>query len=254
MILAVDVGNSTVGFGFLDKDRIAHRFRAETRIRTTPDEYLSFLLSNMERAGVSSGDIEGSVMASAVPPLVPTIYETLKGVSGSTPLVVSPRLKLGIRITYKTPETLGIDRVVCGSAAYMLFGGPCMVVDCGTATTFTYIDHDGNLVGGAIAPGVQTSSEALMGRTACLPRVSLTFPKNAMGTTTDEAMLSGVVFGHAAMIEGMLKRFSDELGLKPVVVMTGGSAPAVTPHIKGVDRHEPDLSFKGLKAIFDKNK
>jgi type III pantothenate kinase len=193
------------------------------------------------------------VVASVVPHLVPVFFEALRGVSDATPLLVSPRLKLGVKIGYKTPETLGADRLAGASAAYSAYGGPVAVVDFGTATTFSVVDKDGTFLGGAIAPGLLTGYDALTEKAAGVPRVGLTFPKNAIGMSTGEGVQSGVIFGHAAMVHGMLEKFAAELEWELRTVVTGGLAKTLAPHIKVAHEVEPHLTLKGLAAIYRLN-
>lgn len=253
MILAIDAGNSTVGFGFFEGGSMAASARAETRPGATADEYWSFITSQMGRAGIGRSEVEGIVISSVVPPLVPVFFEALKGLCDSLPLVVSTRLKLGIRIKYASPESLGSDRIASASAANKIHGGPVIVTDFGTATTFSVIDKDGTFIGGAIAPGLLTGYNALIGETAGLPRVGLTFPKSAIGGSTGEGLTSGIIFGHAAMAEGMVARLARELGGKPKCVATGGFAGLITPHVPAIEVSDPHLTLKGLALIYELN-
>ncbi|MBI5695169.1 MAG: type III pantothenate kinase [Nitrospirae bacterium] len=252
MILAVDAGNSSVSFGLFDDKKVVAVFRAESRRGATADEYRDFLDSRMVRAGVMSTDVKGSVVACVVPQLVHVFFEALKGFGGA-PLLVSPRLKLPITIKYSTPELLGADRIASASEAFTVHGGPVVVIDFGTATTFSLVDGTGAFIGGAIAPGMLTGYHALTERASGLPRAGLTFPKKAIGRDTGEGIQSGVIFGHAAMAEGLVERFRAELGADLKVVVTGGMAETVSPHMKGVEASDQLLSLKGLASIFRLN-
>lgn len=253
MILAIDAGNSTTGFGFFDGKILKSSAKAETRPGATADEYWSFLASQMSRAGIGRSDVEGVVISSVVPPLVPVFFEALKGICSSLPLVVSYRLNIGITIKYATPETLGSDRLSAASAAYAIYGGPVIVVDFGTATTFSVVDVDGVFIGGAIAPGLLTGYNALLERTNGLPRVGLTFPKSAIGKSTGEGLTSGIIFGHAAMADGMVARLGRELGGSPKCVATGGFSGLVAPHAPSINESDPNLTLKGLAGIYALN-
>jgi len=253
MLLAIDVGNSTVNFGLFAGDSLSVTFRAETRERATPDEYWSFITSQMARSGVEPGEVKATVISSVVPPLLHVFFEALKGMGGQSPLLVSPRLKLGIKIVYRTPETLGSDRLAAASGAYALHGGPVIVLDFGTATTLTVVDAAGSLIGGAIAPGLFTGYDALTEQASGLHKAGLTFPKSAIGASTDEGLQSGIIFGHAGMVDGLVQRSREEIGANARVVATGGLSGYVVPHMKGPVEVEPSLTLKGLAAIYALN-
>jgi type III pantothenate kinase len=253
MLLAIDAGNSSVGFGIFDGANLAVSFKAETRPGATPDEYWSFVSSQMERSGIAEREIEAIAISSVVPPLVPIFFEAFKGISDAPPLLVSPRLKLGIKLSYGTPDTLGPDRLASAAAAFTEHGGPVVVVDFGTATTFSVVDAEGAFIGGAIAPGLLTGYYALVEKASGLPKVGLTHPKNRIGTTTGEGLTSGLIYGHAAMAEGMLARMSAELGSPCKTVATGGLAGLVAPHVEGIASVDPHLTLKGIAAIYRRN-
>jgi len=245
MLLAVDAGNSTIGFGLFEGEHLAVSFKAETR-RATADEYWSFISSQMSRAGLDHGEVDGVVISSVVPSLVPIFFEALRGLGAAAPLLVSARLKLGLKMAYKTPESVGPDRLANAVAALSIYGGASIVVDFGSATTFSVVDEKGAFVGGPITPGLMTSYDALTSKTAGIPRVGLTYPRNVIG--------SSIVFGHASMVEGLIARLKAEMGGKPTVVGTGGLAGFVEPHIKGsVDVFDPQLTLKGLSIIHKLN-
>src|SRR3990172_813151 len=164
MILAIDAGNSTVGFGFFEGRDLVLSLKAESRPGATPDEYSAFLRSHMRQANIAPEAVGGAVISSVVPPLVHVFFEALKGMTDASPLVVSGRLKLGIKIKYRTPETLGPDRIAAAHAAFEKYGGPVAVVDFGTATTISVVDKGGSFLGGMIAPGLMTGFVALTGR------------------------------------------------------------------------------------------
>lgn len=254
MILAIDAGNSTVAFGFFEGDELVSVFRAESRSYAQPDEYLAFLNAHMGRAGIEPANITGVVISSVVGPLVHVLFETVKCITSATPMLISSRLKaLGVKVRYATPETLGGDRLASASAAYAAFGGPVIVVDFGTATTLTVVDGDGGLVGGMIAPGLLTGYEALIARTSGLPRVGLTTPKDAIGTSTLEGLQSGIIYGHADMVGGLVRRAESELKETARIVVTGGLAGLVVPHMGREVQVEPNLTLMGLLGIYNLN-
>jgi type III pantothenate kinase len=249
MILAIDVGNSTVSFGFFDEDRLAHKFTSASRANSAPDEIISFLSPLMMRAGITWSDIGSIVISSVVPSLVHVFFEAFGPLVAGSPLLVSSRLKLNVKVEYKTPDTLGGDRIAASCAAYEMSGGPVAVIDFGTATTVTVVDAEGNLTGGAIAPGLVTGYEALTSKTAGLPYAGLTFPRSAVGRTTSECIQSGLIFGHAAMADGLLKRVREEMGGRLKIIATGGLAGLVVLQMEEQAEIVPDLTLKGLKLI-----
>lgn len=253
MLLAIDTGNSTVAFGLVDGDDIVSVFRAESRRGATPDEFLAFLNLLIGRAGIKPVDITGVVVSSVVAPLSPVISDAVKGITAIPPMFVSAKLKLPVTIKYSTPDTLGGDRLASACAAYERFGGPVIVVDFGTATTLTVVDGDGSLLGGMIAPGLLTGYEALIGRTSGLPLAALKAPDAAIGKSTVEGLRSGAVVGHAAMVDGLLERAVDELGEPAAVVATGGLSGLAVPGMRRKVHIEPNLTIKGLSAIYRLN-
>jgi len=253
MLLAIDAGNSTVSFGFLEGDSLEKVFKAETRKGATSDEYRVFLHGQMAMAGIDPTMVNGIAISCVVPHLVGLFFEALKGISDASPLLVSTRLKLGIKINYNSPETLGPDRIASASAAYKTYGGPVIVVDCGTATTFSVVDGSGAFLGGAISPGLLTGYDALTTRASSLPRVGLTFPKNAIGRSTGEGVQSGIILGHAAMVGGLIEMLRSELGSQARAVATGGLSDMVAPHVKGLNDTDPHLTLKGLAGIYRLN-
>ena len=252
MLLAIDAGNSTVQFGFFRDGSLVQQFTAQSREEATADEYAAFLLAAMSGSGMDESPIEGVALSSVVPSLVHVIFQAVRRFTDATPLLVSSRLRLPISIKYGTPETLGSDRIASASAAYKLFGGPVIVADFGTATTVSVVDRQGDFLGGMIAPGLMTGYKALLGRASGLPRVGLTYPKDAVGTTTAEGIQSGVIFGHADMAAGLIRRAMAEAGEAKVAV-TGGLAGMVLPHLGMKAQHDPALALKGLEIIYKIN-
>jgi type III pantothenate kinase len=253
MLLAIDAGNSTVAFGFFEGGKLLHVFRTPTDKEGAPEEYGDFIVSRMSYAGIAPGTVRGAVISSVVPQLVPVLSGALKGICEAAPLVVSAGLKLGIRVGYNTPGTLGPDRLSAAAGAYAAYGGPVIVIDFGTATTLSVVDGAGVFIGGMIAPGLMTSYDALVERTSSLPREELKSPERAIGTTTSEGIRSGVIIGHAAMAEGLLSRARAELGGNATAVATGGLANLVVPHMLGLVKKDDDLVLKGLSVIYGLN-
>ena len=254
MLLAIDIGNTNVTLGVFDGESLRMTWRLATEIHRLADEYGVFLLNLLERQKLPASKITGAALCSVVPPLVPTFRETCQKYLNTSPLIVEAGVKTGIRICMDNPRELGPDRVVNAVAAHHLYGSPVIVIDLGTATTFDAISEEGDYLGGAIAPGINIASEALFTQTAMLPRIELTRPKQAIGRNTISAMQSGIVFGYAGLIEGIVNRMQQELGSKAKVVATGGYTQALAQETPAIDIVNLDLSLIGLRLIYEMNK
>lgn len=253
MLLAIDIGNTNVTYGIFDKDDLRFTWRMETDIHRMPDEYAILLTNLMEHQGIRAVDVTGVSLASVVPPLIATFEELCQRYFHRTPLVVGPGVKTGVRIRLDNPREAGADRIVHTAAAHKLYGGPVIIVDMGTATTFDTVSKEGDYLGGAIAPGLATASEALFTRAAQLYRIQLLPPKRAIGTSTVTAMQSGIVYGYVGLVEGIVTRIQKELGEKAIVVATGGYAGILAKETKIIDLVEPDLILIGLRLIYEMN-
>ena len=202
---------------------------------------------------MSFDDIDSAIIASSVPPLVTVFEELCRRYLGVTPMVVGPGVKTGVRIALENPREVGADRVVNAAAAHRLYGGPLIVIDFGTATTLDAVSEDGDSLGGAIAPGIGISSEALFKAAAKLPRVELVRPPKAIGRSSVAAMQSGLIFGYVGLIEGIVARMQKELGGEAKVIATGGLADVIAREASVVDALEPDLTLIGLRLIHEQN-
>jgi len=218
------------------------------------DEYATFLLNFFDRRGLPTAQINEAVLCSVVPPLVAVFEEVCRRYFKTTPLVVEAGVKTGVRVCMDIPHEVGTDRIVNAVAAHQLYGGPVIVIDLGTATTFDAVSEAGDYLGGAIAPGISIATEALFNRTAVLPRVELVHPKRAIGRNTVAAMQSGIVFGYAGLIEGIVSRIQQELGAKAKVVATGGYAELLARETPVIEVVNPDLTLVGLRLIYKMNK
>ena len=188
-----------------------------------------------------------------MPPLTGTYVQACKQYLKTTPLVVETGVKTGVKVMVSEPRSVGADRIVNACAVKEKVGGPAIVVDFGTATTFDALDKDGNYLGGAIAPGLEIAADSLSGRTAKLPRVELVVPQKVIGKTTIDAIRSGLVYGYVALVEGMIERISEELSDDPVVVATGGLASLISSLTDSIDQVEPNLTLDGLRLIWNLN-
>jgi len=254
MLLAIDIGNTNTKIGVFDGDELKVTWNLATGIHRTSDEYGGVLLNLMERKKVSPSEITGVALCSVVPPLLPVFVELCTEYLDSEPLVVEAGIKTGMRIRLDNPREVGSDRVVDAVAAQHLYGKPLIIVDLGTATTFSVVSQEGDYLGGAIAPGIVISTETLYSRTAALPRIRLSRPEQIIGRNTVTAMQSGIVFGHVGLIEGMIRRIEQELGSKAKVIATGGQACFLAQEIPAIEIVNPDLTLIGLRLIHEMNK
>ncbi|MDH5364629.1 MAG: type III pantothenate kinase [Dehalococcoidia bacterium] len=254
MLLAIDIGNTAIIVGIFDDDKLKATWRLATGIHRLPDEYAALLLTLLQRQRLPSSKITGAALCSVVPPLVSVFQEICQRYFSTSPLIVEAGIKTGVRICVDNPRELGPDRVVNAVAAHHLYGEPVIVLDLGTATTFDVISKEGDYLGGAIAPGIGIASEALFTRTAMLPRIKLTRPKQAIGKNTISAMQSGIIFGYIGLIESMIQRIEQELGSKAKVVATGGYAYPLAKEIPAVEIINPDLPLIGLRLVYEMNK
>jgi len=254
MLLAIDIGNTSTILGVFEREKLRATWQMATRIHRMPDEYAALLLNLLHHQGLDVTDIKEVAMCSVVPPLTATFEELFQRYFHVTPLVVGTGVKTGVRIRMDNPREVGADRIVNAAAAHHLYGGPIIITDLGTATTFDTVSKEGDYLGGAIAPGINTAAEALFMRAAALPRVELVHPERAIGTNTIAAMQSGIVFGYAGLIEGMVARIQQELGEKAKVVATGGYAELMAKETTVIDVVNTNLTLIGLRLIYKMNK
>ncbi|MGD8374866.1 MAG: type III pantothenate kinase [Acidobacteriota bacterium] len=255
MLLVIDVGNTNTVLGVYDGDRLTHHWRLASVQDRTADELGALVRQLMGVAGASPAAIGAVAIASVVPPSLPALQHLSREVFGCEPLIVGPGVKTGMPILYENPQEVGADRIANSIAALTRHGGPAVVVDFGTATTFDVVSARGEYLGGVIAPGVQISAEALFERAARLPRVELLRPEKVIGRNTVQAMQSGLFFGYLGLIDGIIERLRVELGASTRVIATGGLAPI----FHGEGRHrfdalEPDLTLEGLRLIHERNR
>ena len=250
-LLVVDVGNTNIVLGIYRKDALLGSWRLATTRDRTADEY-GILTKQLVHE--FNTELEGAIVASVVPPLNSTISAMIQQYFGVDALFVEPGVKTGIAIHVDNPQEVGADRIVNCVAAYERFGGPTIIVDFGTATTFDVVTADAEYVGGAIAPGLNISAEALFARAARLTRVDIRRPPSVIGSNTVVNMQSGIYFGYLSLVDGLLARIKKEVhGLKRVVA-TGGLATLFENDSEHIDEIDPELTLKGLKIIYDRNR
>ncbi len=256
-LLAITIGNSSIGIGVFENAALAARWRAHTDADKTADEYAILLgdfFANGEAGLAPAPQFHGAIIVSVVPPLKSTFQELCRNTFQIEPLVVGNGVKTGMPIHYDDPRTLGADRLVEAVAAKEKYGAPVIVIDFGTATTFNAVNRAGEFAGGAIAPGLNLAADALYQATAQLPRVDLALPPYAIATNTIHAIQSGIVYGYLAMIEGMITRMRAELGEPHArVIATGGRAALIAPHTRVIDVVDADLMLEGLRVIYGMN-
>ena len=253
MLLCIDLGNTNITLGLYEGERLGPRWRLATDHERMPDEYGLQLLGLLSHSGFATTDLTGICLASVVPPLTGRLLEACKRYAGLDALVLDTGVKTGVRIRYEDPRAVGADRIADAAAVQRLYGGPACVVDFGTATTFDAINEEGDYLGGAIAPGIGIAAEALVMRTAKLPRVDLQRPPSVIGRNTPHAMQSGLLFGYVSLVEGMVVRFRKELGPKMKVIATGGLAEIVARETSVLEIIAPWLTLDGLRIIWELN-
>lgn len=253
MIFVIDVGNTNIVLGIYDGAKLRHHWRIATNRSVTADEYGILIYNLFRHAGIETDDIEGAIVSSVVPPVNATLEHTCEKYIRRTPLFVGPGIKTGLNIRYENPRDVGADRIVNAVAGIHLYGPPLIIVDFGTATTFCYIDHKGDYIGGAIAPGIGISTEALYQRAAKLPRIELTKPRSTVGRTTVSSMQSGIIFGFAGQVDGIVQRIREEHRTNPRVVATGGLAELIAGESRTIDVVNPLLTLQGLQLIYERN-
>lgn len=255
MLLAIDVGNTNIVCGLFDGNVLRDSWRLTTDRGKTADEYSVFIRSLFQASGVQLDDIQSVVFASVVPPLTPIMRRLVDRLFHVRPLVVSTSLNTNIRWEVDSPLEMGADRIADCVGGYMKYGGPCVVIDLGTATTFNVITGDGRYLGGSIAPGVLSSTESLFTKTAKLPRIELERPATCLGTDTITQMQVGVVWGMVFMVDGMIRRIREEMGSPEArVILTGGLSGVVAPGLETKCIHDPNLTLDGLRILFDLNR
>lgn len=254
MILAIDVGNTNIVFGGIENSDTVFVTRINTDKNKTEDEYAVIFKTLIEINGNHTADFDGAIISSVVPQLNEVLKKAIFLLTKCDAMIVGPGIKTGLDIKIDNPATLGSDIVVGCVAAIAQYPAPLIVIDMGTATTMVVVDKDRIYRGGVIMPGVKVAMESLTGNTAQLPAISLEAPKKAIGTNTVDCMRSGIVFGNAAMIDGMIDRLSLEIEGKPTIVATGGLSSKIIPNCIHKIYIDNDLLIKGLEIIYNKNR
>jgi type III pantothenate kinase len=253
VLLALDAGNTQTVAGLYDGGDVVEHWRTTTVRTHTADELALELRGLLELRGRTLADVTGLCLASGVPALTVEYAAVARDRLGCRALVVGPGVETGVGMQVESPDDVGPDRIANAAAAFERYGGPCVVVDFGTAINFDAVSAAGEFVGGAIAPGIQVATDALRDRAARLAKVELRAPERAIGLNTDTNMQSGAIFGFAGLVDGLVRRFRTELGGGATTVATGGMAALVAPHCETVDHVEPLLTLEGLRLIWERN-
>lgn len=253
MLFTIDIGNTNIMFGiFRDRNLINH-WRVGTDKNRTSDEYGVLFRSLLEISGVGVNSIRGAVISCVVPTILDVIVKALDVYFGVPPLVVEPGIKTGMPILYHNPKDVGADRIVNAVAAFDECKSSVIVVDFGTATTFDCVSEKGEYIGGTIAPGILVSAEALFGSASKLPRVEIVTPKTVIGKNTVHCIQSGLVFGYAGLVDGIVSRIKNEMDTSPKVIATGGLAGVIASESKSLHHTDEFLSLKGLRLVYERN-
>jgi len=253
MLLVIDIGNTNVVFGLYEGEALLHTFRVATVHSRTEDEYGVLLLQLMTLRKLTYDVVHAAIIASVVPPLTDVMVQAVRHAFAREPMVVGPGLKTGMPVLYENPREVGADRIVNAVAAYERLNGPVIVVDFGTATTFDCVSPKGEYLGGVIVPGIRVSLDALLERAAKLSRIELVAPPRVLGKNTTNALQSGLVIGHAAMVDGVVERLQLELGYKSHVIATGGFGTLIAEHAKRINELDPNLTLEGLRILHERN-
>lgn len=255
MLLAIDSGNTNIVFAVYDGDVLRGEWRAASDAKRTADEYGVWLTQLMALEGLGRGDITDAIVATVVPETLFSLKTLCRKYFSSEPMIIGdPAVDIGIDILVSAPDEVGADRLVNAAAAHWRYGGPLIVIDFGTATTFDVVDAEGSYFGGVIAPGINLSLDALHMAAAKLPRVAVQRPETVIGKRTVPAMMSGVYWGYVGLIEGLVARIKAEYGAPMTVVATGGLAPLFREATEAIEHLDLDLTLRGLAEIYRRNR
>lgn len=253
MILVMDTGNTNIVLGVYDQGQLKYHWRMETYRHKTEDEYAMQVKSLFTHVGLTFEEVNGIIISSVVPPVMFPLEQMCRKYFNQKPLIVGPGIKTGLNIKYENPREVGADRIVNAVAAIEDYGNPLIIVDFGTATTYCYINENGGYMGGAIAPGIGISMEALFDRASKLPRIELARPDYVVGKNTVSAMQSGIVYGYVGQVEGIVARMKAHSKEEPTVIATGGLADLIASETTAIDIVDNFLTLKGLHLIYKRN-
>ncbi|WP_303864943.1 type III pantothenate kinase [Alkalibaculum bacchi] len=255
MLLAIDVGNTNIEIGIFDGDKLVGTWRMMTRTPRSSDEYGITMISMLRNDNIERQDINGVIISSVVPGIMHSLTNSIRKYFKTEPIIVGPGTKTGISIQTENPKEVGADKICDIVGAYYQYGGPAIVIDFGTATTFDFVTKDGVFNAAVIAPGIQISADALWSKAAKLPNIEIIKPKSILARNTIHSMQAGLVYGYIGLVEYTVKKMKEETGCPDArVISTGGYAKIIIPETNAIDLHDPVLSLRGIKIIYDKNK
>jgi len=253
MLLVIDVGNTNTVLGLYDGDQLVHDWRVRTVVDHTVDEYGMLIYNLYKNSKVRPREIKDIIISCVVPTMLNILEPLCEKYFSVKPLIVGPGIKTGMPILYDNPKEVGADRIVNAVAAYEKYGGDIIIVDFGTATTFDYVSRKGEYMGGCIAPGIMIASEALFSKAAKLPRVEIARPKSVVGKDTVSSMQAGILFGYAALVDGLVSRIKAEVASDAKVIATGGLANVISPETKSINIVDEMLTLEGLRILHKRN-
>lgn len=254
MLLVIDIGNTNITMGLYDGHHLKGTYRLTTKFQRTSDEYGFMLLSFINATAIKVEQINDIIISSVVPKINYSFTNSIKKYLFKEPIMIGPGIKTGISIRIDNTSTLGADRLVDAAGAYYTYGGPCIVIDFGTATTYDVVTEKGEFIGGATAPGIGICAQALSSQAAKLPEIEIRKPDKIIAKNTVKSMQAGIVYGYIGQTEYIIKKLKEEYGQEMKVISTGGLGKIIANETTAIDIHDSDLTFKGLKIIYDKNK
>ena len=253
MLLAIDIGNTDFTIGIFQEKKLCDTFRMRTKINRTSDEYGVFILNTLQYKGYDTKDVEDVIIASVVPAVMHSFNSAIIKYFGLTPIIVGPGIRTGIRIATTNPKETGADRIVDAVAGYELYGGPALVIDYGTATTYDIVTENGVFLAGVIAPGIRTSANVLYRDAARLPEIEILKPKTILANSTIDSMQAGLYYGVVGETKYMVQKMKEETGFDNMkVIATGGLGNMIAQTVDEIDYYDPTLTLKGLQIIYEK--
>ena len=253
MLVVMDIGNTNITIGIYDQDKLLGSYRLTTKMKRTSDEYGFMIINFLTAAHIEASDITDVIVSSVVPKVMHSFNNGIRKYLKKEPIIVGPGTRTGISVRAENPKVVGADRIVDAAGAYYVYGGPVMVIDFGTATTYDYIDADGVFEYGLITLGIEASAQALWTQTAKLPEIEIKKPKTILNKSTITSMQAGLVYGYIGQSEYIIRKMKQELNTDMKVIATGGLGKIIYKNTDFIDIYDPDLTFKGLKLIYDRH-